>query len=470
MAANDKVELLANGEVKRLVIRLSIPTIIIMLVSALYNAADTFFVSRLGTEQTAAVGIAFSYMAIVQALGFFFGHGSGNFISRAMGAGKKEEAENMAVTALVLAFSTGVVLMVIGLTFKSQLARLFGATDTILPYAVQYLQYVFIGTPFILSSFTLNNQLRFQGQAGSAMVGMLSGALLNIGLDPLFIYVFNMGITGASVATMISQIVGFAALVTISFRKGTIKYNFRNVLFKKFYFLNIAKGGLPSLIRQSIASVAVICLNHEAGLFGDSAIAAFTVSNRILMLVVSAVLGLGQGFQPVCGFNYGAKKYARVKQAFFFALILSVGVLTVLAAIMAVFAPQIVGLFTENDTEVIRIGAMALRFQCITLPLSGLIVLVNMLLQTIGRTLGASLLALSRQGIFLIPLIYIFSRTVGLEGLIYAVPVADAFAFALALFLGIKEIARITALGKAVPVAENENIDVPPPPVIYSED
>jgi putative MATE family efflux protein len=434
-----KYEMLTTFPVERLVLQMAVPTVIIMMISALYNVADTYFVSSLGTSATASVGVSFSLMAIIQAIGFFFGHGTGNYISRALGAQRTGDAEKMAATGFVTAFVIGATLAALGVIFLTPLARLLGSTDTILPYARSYLFFILLGMPFMISSLMLNNLLRFEGSAFSGMIGMTSGAILNIALDPLFIFCFKLGVMGASLATMISQTVSCLLLFIVSNTgKQTIRVHLKKFSPHWSNYKEMFRGGSPSLLRQGVICVSTIILNRTAGGYGDAAIAAISIVTRIFLFVSSALIGLGQGFQPVCGFNYGAKLYARVKRAFWFCLKVSTLVLIVLGIICFVFAPNIIAVFRKDDPEVILIGATALRLQSLSYPLAGWIIMNNMMLQTMGKAIPASILAFARQGLFLIPLIFILEPLFGILGIQICIPVADACTFLLALPLGAK--------------------------------
>ena len=425
-AAGEKYIEMTTTPVERLVLRFAGPSIVIMLISAIYNITDTFFISTLGTSQTAAVGIAFPLMAIVQAMGFFFGQGTGNYMARALGAQDNEGASRMAATGLISGFIGMAAIAGIGLIFLSSLVDGLGATETIKPFAKDYTLFVLLASPWMVAATVLNQQLRFQGNAVFAMVGMLSGAVLNIALDPLFIFVFGLGVRGAAVATLISQMTSFFILFFYaSRRKGNIPIKFRNFSPSIARYVEMFKGGVPALIRQSLMSIAGIIINHFARPYGDAAIAAITIANRISMFAFSAVLGFGQGFQPVCGFNYGAKLYSRVKKAFWFCVRLCSVSLLVLAVLLAVFAPQIIALFRKDDLEVIAIGTIGLRLQCISLPFVAGVVAVNMMTQTIGKALEASIVAFSRQGLFLIPSLVILSPLLGLTGIQLARPVSE---------------------------------------------
>jgi len=411
-----KFHQMTEEPVGRLIRRLALPCIISMLVTAFYNMADTFFVGMLESNSaTGAVGVVFSLMAIIQAIGFFFGHGSGNFISRELGKQNFEEASRMAATGFFSALMTGLLICVLGQLFLEPLAYLLGSTDTILPYAKAYLRVILFGAPWMTASLVLNNQLRFQGSAAYAMVGIASGAVLNIGLDPLLIFVFEMGVAGAAWATIISQFVSFCLLLVGCTRGGNLRLHISNVQLKWSYYNQIIRGGLPSLARQGLASVATICLNWAIRPYGDAAIAAMGVVQRVTMFGASAMIGFGQGFQPVCGFNYGARLYSRVRQGFWYCFKVSTVFLLAMSAVGLACAPHVVALF-RDDPEVIAIGAAALRFQCATFWFQGWIVMSNMMLQTIGRTLPATFLAMARQGIFFIPLVWILSLSLGLLG------------------------------------------------------
>ena len=420
-----KFHQMTETPVSTLICRLALPCIISMLVTSFYNMADTFFVGMLKSNSaTGAVGVVFSLMAIIQAVGFFFGHGSGNFISRELGRQNFEEASNMAATGFFSAIAAGALICVLGQVFLEPLATLLGSTPTILPYTKAYLRVILLGAPWMTSSLVLNNQLRYQGSAAYAMVGIASGAVLNIALDPLLIFTFRLGVAGAAWATIISQFVSFCLLLIGCSRGGNLHIHISRVQRTWGYYGMIVRGGLPSLARQGLASVATICLNRAAGPYGDAAIAAMGVVQRITMFGGSAMIGFGQGFQPVCGFNYGAKLYRRVKEGFWFCVKTSAGFLLAISTLGFLFAPQLIALF-RDDPEVIRTGAAALRFQCLTLTTMSWVTMSNMMLQTIGKTAGATFLAMSRQGIYFIPLVYILSSSLGLLGVEMTQAVSD---------------------------------------------
>lgn len=414
-----KFKRMTEPPVEKLICKLAAPCIISMLVTAFYNMADTYFVGKLNsTAATGAVGVVFSMMAIIQAVGFFFGQGSGTYISRSLGKKDYQAASEMAATGFVSSLITGVLICVLGQIFLEPLAYLLGSTDTIMPYTRDYLRVILFGAPWVATSFVLNNQLRFQGGAVYAMVGITAGAALNIALDPLFILpqYMDMGVAGAGLATVISQFVSFCLLLIGTRKGGNIRISLKNFRLKKHYYYMIFRGGLPSLARQSLASVATITLNNIARPMGDEVIAAMGVVQRISQFAASTMIGFGQGFQPVCGFNYGAKLYDRVKRGFWFSFKVAASVLVVVATLGFIFAPDLIRLF-RDDPEVIKFGTTALRFNCISLTFHSWIVMSNMMCQSMNRTIPATFLAISRQGLFYIPTVLVLSAIFGRSGI-----------------------------------------------------
>ena len=420
-----KFQKMTQPPVPKLICQLALPCIISMLVTAFYNMADTIFVGMLNnTAATAAVGVVFSLMAIIQAVGFFFGHGSGNYISRELGKKNYAEATTMAATGFFSSLIVGVLICLVGQIFCDQLAYLLGSTDTILPYTRDYMRIILLGAPWMAGSLVLNNQLRYQGNAVYAMVGIVSGAVLNIGLDPLLIFTFDLGVAGAGWATIISQFISFCILYIGCRRGSSIRIQLSKFKCKWFYYKMIIQGGLPSLARQCLASFATISLNQLAGSYHDAAVAAMGIVQRIMMFGASAMIGFGQGFQPVCGFNFGAGLYHRVRKGFWFCVKVSLIFLTAASALMFIFVPEMISWF-QNDPEVIRCGALALRFQCISFPAQSWIIMSNMMEQSIGRTASATFLSAARQGIFFIPAIFLLNYLFNLTGVQLAQTVSD---------------------------------------------
>lgn len=441
--AQDKHVMMTTAPIPKLIGSLAVPTIISMLVTSFYVMADTYFVGKINTQSTAAVGISFSIMAIIQAFGFFFGHGSGNYISRRLGAKDYENAEKMASTGFFYAFFSGILIAVLGNIFLTPICVTLGSTETILPYAEKYLGIILLGAPFMASSLVLNNQMRFQGNAVYAMIGIIVGAALNIALDPILIFILDMGVAGAAWSTVISQICSFMVLMYMDSKGTNIKINFKNFTPTFGFLKEITFGGIPSLSRQGLASISTIMLNVAAGSYGDAAIAGMSIVTRICMFINSFVIGFGQGFQPVCGFNYGAGLYTRVREGFWFCVKTGVVFLAICSIIGYIFAPEVVSWFRKDDPLVIEIGARALRWQLITLPLGTWVILCNMLLQTIRIPGRALVLSSARQGLFFIPLILLLPHFLGLQGVEMCQATADFCSFILAIPLTVPVLKRM---------------------------
>ena len=426
----DNYTYLTQAPVHRVIITMAIPTIISMLVTGLYNIADTFFVGKIDTQATAAVGVVFSLMFFVQAMGFFFGHGSGNYISRELGARRHENAIKMASTGFFSSFLVGVIVLILGEIFLTPLSLMLGSTPTILPYTEEYMQVILLGAPFLTSSLTLNNQMRLQGNAKFAMFGIVTGAILNVILDPLLIFTCGLGVSGAAWATVIGQAVSFVILFLMTRRGENIAIHFRNFSPSLQRYKEIFYGGSPSMMRQGLACIATMSLNLAAGAYGDSAIAAMSIVGRIAMLSFAVVIGLGQGFQPVCGFCYGAGLYDRLKEAYRFTVIIGTSFLIVICIIGWIISGSLIGVF-RDDPKVIAIGVVALRWQLCVFPVNALILASNMLAQTCRKPWRANILAAARQGLFFIPLIFILPSYFGLLGVEMCQAVSDVLSFTL---------------------------------------
>ena len=447
---------MTSEPVGRLVSSLAVPSIVSMLITGVYNLADTFFIGQISTQSVAALGIVFSYMALIQATAFYFGQGSGNFISRALGARQTEAAAEIASVGFFSAFFLGVLFALAGFLLTEPLLRLFGSTPTILPDARDYFRRILPGTPFIMCCFAMNNQMRQQGNAALSMIGIASGALLNIALDPLLIFGFGMGIRGAGIATSFSQMVSFVIMLSLCGRRGGIRIRLSRFRPTRRTYAEINAGGLPSLARQGLMSVAAICMNQVASAYGDEAVAAFSIVSRITMLAGAAMIGYGQGFQPVCGFNFGARRYDRVRAAFRHSLRVSSAYCLMLAILGYAFAPGLIRLFRADDAEVVRMGAEILRCQCLSFPLTALIVMSNMYLQNIRRTVPAVIMATARQGLFLIPALFAGRALLGFPGVEIAQTVSDCCAFVLAVPLTLTAL-RGMGRGESVSPADTDS-------------
>ena len=433
MTAEQRNHMLLCDPVSRVIPKLAVPTIISMLITNIYNMADTFFVSQLGTSASGAVGVIFSAMAIIQAVSFMIGMGAGTHVSQALGAGNREKADAYASTSFFTAFIAGVILAFFSLTNIDAVVRFLGSTETIAPYAKDYATYIFYAMPFMMCSFVMNNLLRFEGLTMYGMVGITAGGILNIVLDPILIFALDMGTAGAALATALSQVVSFCILLTMCNTKAdALSIRFSHFKPSLRIYGGICYNGIPSLGRQGIASISNILLNNAAGVYGDAAIAGMSIVTRVLQFANSAVIGFGQGFQPVCGFNYGARLYHRVKEGFWFCVKVAAVFLLVIGALGFAFAPQLIALF-RDDPEVNAIGTVALRFQCVTFFFQAWITMSNMMLQTIGRTVPATFVAMARQGIFFIPLVWLLSLSpLGLLGVQMAQSVSDLLTLAAA--------------------------------------
>ncbi|WP_022770265.1 MATE family efflux transporter [Butyrivibrio sp. NC2007] len=456
----DRREYLTTTPVPKLILSLSVPTIISMLVTAIYNTADTFFVARVSdnpavnTAATASVGLVFTVMAIIQAFGFFFGHGSGNYLSRMLGAGNHKEANEMASTGFAMAAIVGVIFAIVGNIFAAPIAQFLGATDTTMQFTIDYMRIILFGAPFMMAQFVINNQLRFQGSAVYAMIGLMSGAVMNMVLDPLLILVFHMQVRGAAIATVMGQLTSFIVLFIGTSKGENIRMSFSNVKLNWHYLLEVLNGGAPSLFRQGLAAISTLLLNRTAGAIGgDAAIAGMSVAGRLMLMMGSALIGFGQGYQPVCSFNYGAGLTKRVKEGFWFCVKYSTIFLIIIGAIFYRFAPQIISLFFRekaaadlDSAQTLQyakeVGTTALRYMCMSTPLSGAIVISNMMLQSIGKGFKASVTASARNGFCFIPLILILPQFLGIQGVEMAQACADVLSLLIAVPMAYSELRK----------------------------
>ncbi len=445
-AQSEKYAKMTEAPLRGLIIKLAIPTMVSMLVTTLYNLVDTYFVGQLAdVNATSAVTVAYALMNIIQAVGFFFGQGSGNYISRALGNKEYEKCKKMAATGFFGAFGAGMVITVLGLIFVKPLALFCGSgrESTELAYTVDYMRIILLGAPVMCSSLVLNNQLRFQGNAVYAMIGLISGAVINVFFDALLVPHFK--VAGAAVATVACQCISFAVLFLCTRRfSDNIRYSFRDCTFNRFYFREIFKGGFPSLCRQGIASFMNTALMHCCAMVATEAVqpevlkAAFGIVSKLMMFISSMMIGFGQGFQPVCGFNYGAGKYNRVKEGFRFCVTVTFIFLFCMSVIFFIFSPEILSFVQASDgsgggRQVVKTAVGIMRRQLVTLPLMSFVVMSNMMLQTTGNVVGASVLAMSRQGLTLIPAMLLLSVFFGFSGLEWAQALADVISLLISL-------------------------------------
>ena len=437
MASNElnvqQYKKMTETPIPKLILSLAAPTILSMLITSIYNLADTFFVGQISTSASGAVGVVSSLMAIIQALGFTLGHGSGTIISRSLGSRNTKAATRFASTSFFTALAVGVVLALIGLATLPGFMLLLGSTETILPHACAYARYILLAAPIMMSSLVMNNILRYEGKASFAMIGLVTGGLLNIALDPLFIFGLGMGTAGAGLATALSQTISFCILLSMFLRGKTVsQFRLHSVTREAREFGMILIGGAPSFGRQGLNSIGGMLLNIAARSYGDAAVAGMSIVSRIFMFILSVVIGVGQGLQPVAAFNYGARKFRRVRQAAIFTMGAAFCMLVVLVALCWVDSDALIRLF-RDDPDVTAVALPAFRFQCLAILLQPVIVVANMLFQSVGKAGRATFLACCRQGVFFIPLILILPRTLGLVGVETCQPIADVFTFIVSL-------------------------------------
>ena len=406
--------------IPQLVLSLAAPTILSMLITSIYNLADTFFVGQISTSASGAVGVVSSLMAIIQALGFMLGHGAGTIISRSLGSRDTTAATRFASTSFFTALVFGVVLAVAGLGTLPHFMMLLGSTETILPHACAYARPILIAAPLMISSLVMNNILRYEGKASFAMIGLVTGGVLNIALDPLFMFVFGLGTAGAGIATALSQSISFCILL----------------------------GGAPSFGRQGLNSIGGMLLNLAARSYGDAAVAGMSIVSRIFMFIISVAIGVGQGLQPVASFNYGARKYRRVRQAAIFTIEAAFCMLVVLVGLCWVNGDALIRLF-RDDPAVTAVALPAFHYQCLAMLLQPIIVVANMTFQSVGASGRATFLACCRQGVFFIPLILILPRTHGLFGVEICQPIADVLTFLVSLPFLIAFLQQLGRMGDA---------------------
>lgn len=454
--------MLLTAPISSLIPRMAVPTIISMLVMSFYNMADTFFVSSLGDAATGAVGVNMSVMSIIQMVGMALAAGANSFIARLIGANRIEDAERTLVTTFATSFMLGAALLVFGTIFMEPMLRLLGSDEpsvwlgvddakyemytAVRRYSKDYATYILLAAPFMTSQYTLNQCLRAEGSAALSMVGVVAGAVINLGLDPLFIFVFKWEVAGASAATAISQFISFCILLMPYLRRKTVlslspkRFGYRRALAAE-----VVKMGMPTLMRTGFMSVATIVTNNVAMGFSVAALAAISVVNRIMMFVGSAIIGYGQGYQPVAGFNWGAKRYDRVTDAFRFASITGVVVISVISLVAGIFAPNIMRLFSETK-ETIDIGSLSIRLQCLVMPVHAWVVVVNMTYAGLGKAVGAAVLSLARQGICFIPSVVVMSLLFRENGLASAQAVSDILSLAIAAPLAVRVLRELRRL------------------------
>lgn len=444
-----KREMMLNGSLTKVIPILAIPSVISMIITSLYNMLDTFFVSQIGTVAIGAVGICLAMDQFIAMFGSAIGNGASSFISRLLGANQKKQAEQVLAASLFATFMIGIIMCIIGHVFLESVLKLVGAIDSILPTAAAYANYTLYSAPFMAGAFVLNQSLRAEGSPVYSMFGILSGAAVNCVLAPLFIFVFRWGIAGAGIASTISKAISFFVLLIPYLRRSSIlRLSWRNVRFSRFIIKEVGKMSIPIFCRNSLMVFVTIVTSRTATSFGEAAIAAISICNRAMNLFASLLMGFGQGYQPVVGYNWGAGKYDRVLKAFWFAVKFGFICMAAVGIPMIIFAGGFMRLFSATDPEVIRIGSFAIRLQAIALPVGAVVVVINMTFTALGRALGATILGLARQGICFLPSVLIMPALFGVMGLAAAQAVADFLSIIIGIPLGIlilKDIKKMRA-------------------------
>ncbi len=435
-----KRKMITEAKIYPLLWRMAIPSIIGMMVFTLYSVTDTFFVAKLDKSYlTAAIGIVFSFVSVIQAISFWFGYGAGNYISRQLGAKNVFQAETMLAVVIFISIMTGLTILGLGLLFLEPLAKLLGGgvSPNIMEATTAYLKIILIAVPFMLVANVLYNVLRLQGSASDAMFGALVGVGLNIILDPVFIFYFHMGIEGAALASLIGQVIGLGVLWYLTGRHGNVSIIFKRITLDKFYIREMLFGGLPNFSRQGITSISLVLFNHVAGSFGEAAVASVTIVMRLIRLGYAFAIGFGHGFQPICAMNYGAKKYQRIKTAFFYTLATITVYFIAISAVFVFKAENLIGIFS-SDLEIKLLGSRILQAQSAVIPFMGYYILTGMFLQNIGQFGTASLVTISENAFFFIPLVLLLPSVFGLEGFIYSKPVSSICALLFSIYIGKK--------------------------------
>ena len=433
--SNTLYHTMVGTPIPKLIVKLSVPTVISMLVTNIYNLVDTAFVGQLGTSASGAVGVVFGFMSIIQAFGFLFGHGSGSIISRSLGSGDTEQAAVHASTGFFSSFACGCLLSILSFLLLDPLVRFLGSTETIAPYARTYIRYILIAAPFMMSSLTMNNILRYEGKAALGMVGLMTGSVLNIIGDPIFMFACKMGIAGAGLSTALSQVISWLILLSM-FVRGKAETRLTLSKVAPSVLPDIMATGFPSLLRQGLNSITTVILNAQCAVYGDAAVAAMSIVARIVFFAFALALGIGQGFQPVSGFNYGAGQYSRVREGYRFTVILSESISAVAILLLILFSGSLIGIF-RDDPDVIRIGTRALRLQALASLSLPPCMVTEMLYQSTGKKLGATLLSSLRSGILFIPALLILSAWRGLPGIQEAQPLSQLLSFPIAMLFAV---------------------------------
>lgn len=435
---NNKMELLGNAPISKALLAMGIPTMLGMMVNAIYNLVDAYFVGGLGTSQMGAISVVYPLGQIVVGLGLLFGNGSASYLSRLLGNREQEQADRVASTALYSSVAVGAVMIIFSLIFLRPILRLLGATDSIMPYAMTYAGIYVVSCIFNVFNVTMNNIVTSEGAAKTTMFALMAGAVLNIGLDPVFIYTLGMGVAGAAIATAISQIVSTLIYLTFIFRKKSIySFKMKNCTFTKEIMSEIFKIGIPTLVFQILTSLSISLVNTQAGPYGDSVIAGMGAVTRIVSMGSLIVFGFIKGFQPIAGYSYGAKKFDRLHKAIRTSILWSTVFCVIYGLLLTIFSSRIIAQFTDGDLEMIRVGTQSLRINGLSFLLFGFYTVYSSLFLALGKGLEGFVLGACRQGICFVPVILILPVFWGINGILYVQPIADVLSAIITVFMAL---------------------------------
>lgn len=435
---NNKMELLGNAPISKALLAMGIPTMLGMMVNAIYNLVDAYFVGGLGTSQMGAISVVYPLGQVVVGLGLLFGNGSASYLSRLLGNREQEQANRVASTALYSSVAVGAVMIILSLIFLRPILRLLGATDSIMPYAMTYAGIYVVSCIFNVFNVTMNNIVTSEGAAKTTMFALMAGAVLNIGLDPVFIYTLDMGVAGAAIATAISQIVSTLIYLTFIFRKKSIySFKMKNCTFTKEIMSEIFKIGIPTLVFQILTSLSISLVNTQAGPYGDSVIAGMGAVTRIVSMGSLIVFGFIKGFQPIAGYSYGAKKFDRLHKAIRTSILWSTVFCVIYGLLLTIFSSRIIAQFTDGDLEMIRVGTQSLRINGLSFLLFGFYTVYSSLFLALGKGLEGFVLGACRQGICFVPVILILPAFWGINGILYVQPIADVLSAIITVFMAL---------------------------------
>lgn len=437
-ASDKKMELLGSAPIPKALLALGLPTMTGMLINALYNLVDTCFVGRLGTAPKGAVTVAFPLGQVITGLGLLFGNGAAAYLSRLLGRGDKETANKVASTAVYSSVMLGTVVILCSILFLKPILRKLGAIESVMPYAIPYAGIYITFSIFNVFNVTMNNIVSSEGAAKTAMCALMAGAFLNVILDPFFIYALHLGVTGAAIATAISQMVSTLVYLCYILRKKSVfRFRIKECCFSRDILSEILKIGIPTLLFQLLTSLSISMINNAAKEYGGSALAAMGPLSKIMSMGSLIVFGFLKGFQPIAGFSYGAKRFDRLREAIKTSVLWSTLFCVIFGLTAAIFSAQIMTLFTKDDLEMIRIGSAALRANGLSFLLFGFYTVYSFLFLVMGKAAKGCILGACRQGICFVPVILLLPKICGLSGILYAQPIADVLSAIVTAFMAV---------------------------------